>query len=128
VLEDSGIEAVYIRLPHPFHAQWTIRAAQAGKHVLCDKPIAMNAAEATAVFEAGHAAGRLILEGLMYRAQKQTEKLVELIQSDRIGMPRFIFSSSVIAGRSIHPAATSRMNVVAERLWMSGAIQFRLRD
>jgi aryl-alcohol dehydrogenase-like predicted oxidoreductase/predicted dehydrogenase len=90
LLDDPEIEAVYIGLPHPFHAEWSIRAVQAGKHVLCEKPIAINTAEAQAIFDAAERAGRMVVEGYMYRSQKQTLALIELIRAGRIGEVRFI--------------------------------------
>src|SRR5690349_8015078 len=67
LLADDDVEAVYIATPHPMHAQWAIRAAEAGKHILCEKPIAMNLAEAEAVIEAAHRNGVFLMEAFMYR-------------------------------------------------------------
>jgi predicted dehydrogenase/aryl-alcohol dehydrogenase-like predicted oxidoreductase len=90
LLDDPGIEAVYIGLPHPFHAEWSIKAAQAGKHVLCEKPIAMNVAETFAIFDAAEQAGVMVIEGYMYRSQKQTRTVLDLIAAGRIGEVRYI--------------------------------------
>jgi predicted dehydrogenase/aryl-alcohol dehydrogenase-like predicted oxidoreductase len=85
LLADSGVEAVYIATPHPLHAQWAIRAAEAGKHVLCEKPLALNHAEAMAVVEAAREHDVFLMEAFMYRCHPQTGKLVELIRSGAIG-------------------------------------------
>src|SRR5437016_4223210 len=66
ILEDKDVEAVYISTPHPFHAEWAIRAARAKKHILCEKPIAMNHAEAMAIIEAAEENGVFLMEAFMY--------------------------------------------------------------
>jgi predicted dehydrogenase len=85
LLADAAIDAVYNPLPNHLHADWTIRAAQAGKHVLCEKPLAMNRAEAKAMFDAARAAGVMLLEAYPYWFQPQTGRLVELLQSGAVG-------------------------------------------
>jgi predicted dehydrogenase/aryl-alcohol dehydrogenase-like predicted oxidoreductase len=85
LLADSAVEAVYISTPHPFHAQWAIRAAEAGKHILCEKPLTINQAEAMAVVEAAREHDVFLMEAFMYRCHPQTAKLVELIRSGVIG-------------------------------------------
>lgn len=90
LLGDAEVDAVYIATPHPFHAAWAIRAAEAGKHVLCEKPLAMNLAEAEAVVEAARSAGVFLMEAFMYRCHPQTDVLVELLRSQTIGEVRVI--------------------------------------
>ena len=85
LLADPGIDAVYNPLPNNLHAEWTIRAADAGKHVLCEKPLAMSGTEARAMFEAARRNGVHVVEGYPYRAQPQTLKLRELLAAGVIG-------------------------------------------
>ncbi|WP_127142988.1 aldo/keto reductase [Pelagibacterium montanilacus] len=92
-LARTDVEAVYIATPHPNHAEWAIKAARAGKHVLCEKPIGMNAAEATAIFDAGEQNGVLIVEAFMYRTHPQTSRLHEILASGRIGRVRLMSAS-----------------------------------
>ncbi|WP_457153970.1 aldo/keto reductase [Mesorhizobium sp. P5_C1] len=93
LLADPDIDAIYISIPHPGHAQWAIRAAEAGKHVLCEKPLALTAFEADAMIHAARKAGTFLGEAFMYRLHPQTLKLVELIRSGVIGDIRMIKSS-----------------------------------
>ncbi len=79
------IDAVYIASPHPFHAEMAIAAAQAGKHILCEKPIAMNKAEIEAIISATQAAGVVLVEAYMYRCHPQTVKVAQLIREGIIG-------------------------------------------
>ena len=85
LLADPEVDAVYIATPHPQHAEWCIRAARAGKHILCEKPITLNHAEAMVVAEAAREAGVFLMEAFMYRCHPQTQKLAELIRSGAIG-------------------------------------------
>ena len=93
LLADPEVDAVYIATPHTEHAQWAIKAAEAGKHVLCEKPIAPNHAEAMAVLEAARHNDVCLLEAYMYRFASQTRKLVELITDRTIGEVRQIHAS-----------------------------------
>ncbi len=90
LLADAGVDAVYISTPHPWHAEWSIKALRAGKHVLCEKPFALNAAQAMAVHEEATLANKLVMEAFMYRCHPQTHKLVELLQQKVIGEVRVI--------------------------------------
>lgn len=93
VLADQLVQAVYVALPHPFHAEWAIKAAEAGKHVLCEKPIGLNHAEAMAIIEAAKRNDVFLMEGYMYRCHPQTSKLLELIRAGVIGQVRVIQAS-----------------------------------
>ena len=81
LLEDRDVDAIYISTPHPSHAEWTIKAAEAGKHVLCEKPMGLSAFEADAMIDAARKAGTFLGEAFMYRCHPQTAKLVELIET-----------------------------------------------
>ncbi len=97
LLGDPEVSAVYIATPHPMHIEWTVRAARAGKHVLCEKPLAVNRAGAAAMFEAARACGVTLMEAYMYRCHPQTAKVVELVRSGalgRIGLVQATFSFS----------------------------------
>ena len=93
LLDDPSIDAVYIATPHPSHAEWAIKAAEAGKHVLCEKPLALSAFEVDAVFHAHRRAGTFAGEAFMYRVHPLTAKLGELVRSGAIGEVRMIQSS-----------------------------------
>jgi predicted dehydrogenase len=79
------VDVVYIATPHPLHAEWAIRAAEAGKHILCEKPLSLNHAEAARVVEAARANDVFLMEAFMYRCHPQTHRLVELIREKVIG-------------------------------------------
>ncbi len=93
LLADPEVQAVYIATPHPTHAALTRRAAAAGKHILCEKPIAMDAVEASGAIEAARRHDVLLMEAFMYRVHPQTAKLVALLRSGAIGEPRLIQAS-----------------------------------
>lgn len=90
LLADKRVQAVYISLPHPMHAEWAIKTAEAGKHILCEKPIGMNHAEAMAIVEAAHCNDVFLMEAFMYRCHPQIKKLLELIRAQEIGEVRVI--------------------------------------
>lgn len=85
LLADPKVDAVYICPPHPAHAEWAIKAAEAGKHILCEKPLALNYGQAQAIVEAARANDVFLMEAFMYRCHPQTQMLVELIQRGMIG-------------------------------------------
>ncbi|WP_323013601.1 aldo/keto reductase [Devosia sp.] len=93
LLADPEIDAVYIAVPHTGHAEWAIKAAEAGKPVLVEKPLALSAFEIDAVLHAHRRAGTFAGEAFMYRLHPQTAKIGELIRSGAIGEVRMIQSS-----------------------------------
>jgi len=93
LLSDPDIEAVYIPLPNHLHAETTIAAARAGKHVLCEKPMAATADDARRMFDASDRAGVHLMEAFMYRFHPQTRRVLELLAAGTIGPPRLVRSS-----------------------------------
>ena len=85
LLADPDVDAVYIPLPNNLHAEWTIKAAEARKHVLCEKPLAMNAPEAAHIVEACEQHGVLLAEAFMYRLHPSWQAVREIVDSGRIG-------------------------------------------
>ena len=90
LLADPAVDAIYIPLPNSMHVDWSIQAARAGKHVLCEKPLAPSAREARQVFMAAQEYGVHIVEGFPYRSQPQTHKMGELIKGGAIGQVKYI--------------------------------------
>jgi len=93
LLADPGVEAVYISLPNSLHVDWSIRALEAGKHVLCEKPLDARPSEVARAFDAAERAGLVLMEAFMYRHHPQTALALELVQSGAIGDLRLIRSS-----------------------------------
>jgi predicted dehydrogenase len=85
LLDDPAIEAIYNPLPNHLHVEWTVKALDAGKHVLCEKPIALNAAEAQAIIEARDRSGKHVVEAFMVRYHPQWLRIRELVRQGRIG-------------------------------------------
>ncbi len=93
LLADPEIDAVYIPLPNHLHVPWTIKAMKAGKHVLCEKPLALSVAEAHALLEEKNKYSELkVMEAFMYRFHPQWQKTLQMIQNDKIGTLRTIVS------------------------------------
>ncbi|OAI85415.1 oxidoreductase [Rhizobium sp. GHKF11] len=93
LLADPDIDAVYIATPHTGHAEWAIKAIRAGKNVLVEKPIAISAYDAGAIFHEAKKAGVFAGEAYMYRLHPQTAKLLELVKARAVGDIRIIRSS-----------------------------------
>jgi xylose dehydrogenase (NAD/NADP) len=85
ILDDPGIDVVYISVPNHLHCEWTIKAAQAGKHILCEKPLALSVEEVDAMGSAARKAGVVLAEAFMYRHHPQTLKVKELVDAGAIG-------------------------------------------
>ena len=85
LLADPEVDAVYIPLPNHLHAEWAIAATRAGKHVLCEKPLAMTSAEAERIVAAADAAGVVLMEAFMYRLHPSWQAVIDLVASGRIG-------------------------------------------
>ena len=79
LLADGDVEAVYVPLPNSMHLPWSERALAAGKHVLCEKPLSPRAADVEAAFDAAERAGRLLMEGFMWRYHPATETVSRLV-------------------------------------------------
>jgi predicted dehydrogenase len=93
LLSAKDIDAVYLPLPNSMHREWTIRAAEAKKHVLCEKPLAMNFAECAEMDNAARRNGVKLMEAFMYRFHPQTQKVLELLRAGAIGDLRLIHSA-----------------------------------
>jgi predicted dehydrogenase len=139
LLADPEIDVVYIPLPNSLHAEWTIRAAQAGKHVLCEKPLALTVEEVDAIAQAAARTGVVVAEAFMYRHHPQTLKVKELVDGGAIGKLRlvrgaFTFSHNrpgdvrldpALGGGSIwdvgcYPISFGRMIIAAEPVEVFG--------
>jgi len=90
MLADDEIDVVYNPLPNGLHAEWTIRAARAGKHVLCEKPLAITVEEVDAIAEAARQAGVVIAEGLMYRHHTLTREVKAMVERGTLGELRVV--------------------------------------
>jgi len=90
LLDDAELDAVYISLPNSLHVEWTVRALQAGKHVLCEKPLGRRAAEVSGAFDVAQREGLLLMEAFMYRHNPQTRRLTELVAEGAIGRLRLV--------------------------------------
>ena len=93
LLADAALDAIYIPLPNSLHAEWAIRAMQAGKHVLCEKPLALNLGEVKRMFEVARQQGVMLLEAYPYWFQPQTRDLLACLSHDKIGEVRSVQAS-----------------------------------
>lgn len=100
VLDDPNVDAVYIPLPNAQHLEWTLKALRAGKHVLCEKPLALTVDEARTMFDASQKSGRLLMEAFMYRLHPQIAWALDQVAAGRIGPVRLIRSAFVFDIRS----------------------------
>ena len=88
LLADDEVDAIYVSLPNAMHVEWSIRALEAGKHVLCEKPMSRHPADVERAFDAADAAGRVLMEAFMWRYTPQARRLVELLP--RVGTLRMV--------------------------------------
>ena len=93
LLADSDVDAVYIPLPNSLHVEWTRRALEAGKHVLCEKPLTGEPDEAEALFDLAERRGLVLAEGFMYRHNPQTRRVEELVRGGAIGRLQLVRTS-----------------------------------
>ena len=93
LLADPEVDAVYIATPHPGHAEWAIKAAEAGKHALIEKPMGLTVFQAEAMFDAARRNKTFMGEAFMYRLHPHTQLLVDLIKAGEIGEVRLIKTS-----------------------------------
>jgi len=98
LLADPEVEVVYIAPPHPFHAHWSILAARAKKHVLCEKPLGMNHAEVSAIVQAARENDVFLMEAFMYRCHPQTREVLRLLRAGALGRVKGIQASFGIDG------------------------------
>ena len=109
LLADPDIDVVYLPLPNGLHAEWAIRAARAGKHVLCEKPLAITVDEVDAIAAAARESGVTVAEAFMYRHHPQTARVRELVAAGALGRMRLVrgtFSFSLTRPQDVrlHPA------------------------
>jgi D-xylose 1-dehydrogenase (NADP+, D-xylono-1,5-lactone-forming) len=93
LLDDRNIDAVYIALPNHLHRPWTLRAAEAGKHVLCEKPLATSASEGAEMISACRRANVLLMEAIMYRFHPRILFLKQMLESGTLGTLRFLHAA-----------------------------------
>ena len=93
LLDDPDVQVVYIALPNHLHHTWAIRAAQAGKHVLCEKPLALNAAECDEIISTCHSLKVLLMEAVMYRFHPRMQALKHMLEMGEVGDLRFIHTA-----------------------------------
>jgi xylose dehydrogenase (NAD/NADP) len=90
LLDDPNVEAVYIPLPNHLHHPWTLKALRAGKHVLCEKPLACNARQAQEMVQTAEDRGLLLMEAFMYRFHPRSRRIKQIVEDGIIGTPRLV--------------------------------------
>ena len=117
LLDDPEIDAVYIPLPNTLHAEWTIAAAEAGKAILCEKPLGATSNEAQRMIDAARANGVLLMEAFMYRFHPQHARVREILDADEIGDVRAVRTAFTFQLEPFDPA-----NVRLQRELAGGAL------
>jgi len=93
LIADPSVDAIYLSLPNSLHHEWTINALRAGKHVLCEKPFALNGAQSQEMFDVAEKSGRAVIEAFMYRSHPYVAAVDEVIRSGTIGTVQLIRTS-----------------------------------
>jgi xylose dehydrogenase (NAD/NADP) len=114
LLEDTDVEAVYISLPNSMHAPWTLRALEAGKHVLCEKPFSRRLHEVEEAFDRAESAGLVLSEGFMWRHHPQAAKLAQLVAEGAIGRLRMVRAAFSFQLAAVHGADDARFDPVLD--------------
>src|SRR5690242_482336 len=104
LLDDPAIDAVYIPLPNTLHAEWALKAAERGKHVLCEKPLAPTAAEAQRVVEGCRARGVTLMDGFMWPHHPRTARLRQFLDGGGIGEVRRVAGAFTFRMEQLDPA------------------------
>lgn len=110
LLDDPDVEAVYISLPNAMHVGWSLRALEARKHVLCEKPFSRHPEEVEQAFDLAESAGLVLSEGFMWRHHPQTARLVELVADGAIGRLRVVRAAFCFQLATVHGADDSRFD------------------
>jgi D-xylose 1-dehydrogenase (NADP+, D-xylono-1,5-lactone-forming) len=110
LLEDPDVEAVYVPLPNSMHVEWTLRALDAGKHVLCEKPFSRRPDEVELAFDRAESSGLVLSEGFMWRHHPQTAKLVQLVAEGAIGRLRLVRAAFSFQLAAEHGADDARFS------------------
>jgi predicted dehydrogenase len=103
LFQDPEVHAVYICTPHPYHCELSVKGAKAGKHLLVEKPIAMNKKEVMQIIDAAKENNTFLMEAYMYRCHPQTQKIHSLIKSGAIGKVKVIRASFSYDGTTFGP-------------------------
>jgi predicted dehydrogenase len=101
LLKDPFVDAVYVSLPNSMHHEWTIAALKAGKHVLCEKPLATNAEQAEEMFDVAKSTGKVLIEAFMYRSHPLTLAILEAVKSGVIGELKVIRANFCFRARTV---------------------------
>jgi D-xylose 1-dehydrogenase (NADP+, D-xylono-1,5-lactone-forming) len=110
LLADPDVEAVYVSLPNSLHVEWTLRALDAGKHVLCEKPFSRRSAEVEQAFDVADRAGLVLSEGFMWRHHPQTRRLTALVAEGAIGRLRLVRAAFSFQLAAVHGADDTRFS------------------
>ncbi|MGB2874779.1 MAG: Gfo/Idh/MocA family oxidoreductase [Gaiellaceae bacterium] len=110
LLEDPDVEAVYISLPNSLHVDWTLRALDAGKHVLCEKPFSRHPDQVEEAFDRAESTGLVLSEGFMWRHHPQANRLAELVSEGAIGRLRLVRAAFSFPLAAVHGPNDARFD------------------
>jgi predicted dehydrogenase len=113
LLADPDVDVVYISLPNSLHVDWTVRALESGKHVLCETPLGRRAVEVSTAFDVAEREGRLLMEAYTYRHNPQTHRLTELTDQSAVGRVRLVRAALVRAAFSFVPSHQANFRLSA---------------